>query len=564
MTTSKGGRPATGQVKWLRTTRVRPPRYEWHARFTLNGKRTRWARLDPKGVLGLGEGDEDRARAQAQLVYQRALEQGAVPDYIEQTVREYAAAWLKDREPRVNSIRDDRGRLEHHVLPVVGDLDVRAFGREDVERMRDELDRDIERGYSVDAKGTRRRFSWITARNCWTVWTGMCADMVSSKRRELRVRDDNPCRDVRPPERGGTKAKQYLYPSEFLQLVSCEKVPLRWRRAAAIAVYTYTRDAELRVLEWGTDFDLEHGVLHVTRAYNRRKPAETKGTKSDTPRRFAVEANLLPLLRAMHEHCKGKGLVIQLPSERAMARNLRRWLWKAGVRRPALHDPTPTSKPLTWHDLRATGATWLAIRGDDPLKIRQRCGHADFATTERYIREAEAVRDGFGDVFPELPGCLLDPFGKAMPGAGGGLERGELGGSSEPGRGPSGSGSVSDTIPNPATVRLKTSPSGRGGRDSNATGEDARTPWNLAAAIADSEVVESEPTRTDAGSRHLAVVSSRLEHDEPELLTVAELERAIVDAVRMNLGEVARALASSLERRLRPENVIELATRRRS
>lgn len=543
MTTSKGGRPATGQVKWMLTKRVSPPRYEWHARFTLNGKRTRWGRLDPKGLLCLGEHDEPRARAQAQLVYQRALELGAVPDYIEQTVREYAGAWLKDREPRVNSIRDDRGRLDHHVLPVVGDLDVRAFGRDDVERMRDELDRDIERGYSVDAKGKRRTFSWITARNCWTVWTSMCAEMVSSKRRELRVRDDNPCRDVRPPERGGTKAKQYLYPSEFLQLVSCEKVPLRWRRAVAIAVYTYTRDAELRVLEWATDFDLGHGVLHITRAFNRRKPGETKGTKSDTPRRFAVEANLLPLLRTMHEHCKGKGLVIQLASERAMARNLRRWLWKAGVRRAALHEPTPTSKPLTWHDLRATGATWLAIRGDDPLKIQQRCGHADFATTQRYIREAEAVRDGFGDVFPELPACLLDAFGKAPDRA-------------------VGSGEVSDTIPNPATIRPKTRGNGRGGRDSNATGENAPSPENLAAALADSEVVEFEPTRTDAGSRHLAVVSSRLEHDEPEL-TVVEIERAIVDAVRMGLGEVARALAASLDRRLRAGNVVELASRRR-
>jgi hypothetical protein len=50
----------------------------------------------------------------------------------------------------------------------------------------------------------------------------MCADMVSAKKRELRVREDNPCRDVKAPERGARKAKQYLYPSEFLQFVSCE------------------------------------------------------------------------------------------------------------------------------------------------------------------------------------------------------------------------------------------------------------------------------------------------------------------------------------------------------
>jgi hypothetical protein len=81
--------------------------------------------------------------------------------------------------------------------------------------------------------------------------------------------------------------------------------------------------------------------------------------------------------------------------------------WKAGVRRPELHEGSPTRKPLTWHDLRATGATWMAVRADDPLKIKQRCGHTTFTTTEIYIREAEAVREGFGEVFPVLPKVLI-------------------------------------------------------------------------------------------------------------------------------------------------------------
>jgi Phage integrase family len=113
-----------------------------------------------------------------------------------------------------------------------------------------------------------------------------------------------------------------------------------------------------------------------------------------------------------------KGLVVQLASERAMARNLRRWLWKAGVRRPELHVATPTRKAITWHDLRATGATWMAIRNDAPLSIKRVLGHRTFATTEIYIREADAIREGFGEVFPTLPAALLDPFGsfaKVLP-----------------------------------------------------------------------------------------------------------------------------------------------------
>jgi hypothetical protein len=65
-------------------------------------------------------------------------------------------------------------------------------------------------------------------------------------------------------------------------------------------------------------------------------------------------------------------------------------------------------KAMTFHDLRATGLTWLAVRGDDPLKIKQRAGHAAFTTTEGYIREAEAVADGFRAAFPALPASLLE------------------------------------------------------------------------------------------------------------------------------------------------------------
>lgn len=47
------------------------------------------------------------------------------------------------------------------------------------------------------------------------------------------------------------------------------------------------------------------------------------------------------------------------------------------------------------------------MRGDDPLKIQRAAGHAVFQTTEGYIRDADALREGFGKVFPELPAELV-------------------------------------------------------------------------------------------------------------------------------------------------------------
>ena len=49
----------------------------------------------------------------------------------------------------------------------------------------------------------------------------------------------------------------------------------------------------------------------------------------------------------------------------------------------------------------------MAVRGDDPLKIRHRAGHKQFSTSQRYIREAEILREGFGVPFPPLPAELI-------------------------------------------------------------------------------------------------------------------------------------------------------------
>jgi hypothetical protein len=56
--------------------------------------------------------------------------------------------------------------------------------------------------------------------------------------------------------------------------------------------------------------------------------------------------------------------------------------------------------------LRATALTWLAMRGDEPLSIRDRAGYANFATTEGYIRRGRNAQ-GLGVPFPALPTSLL-------------------------------------------------------------------------------------------------------------------------------------------------------------
>jgi hypothetical protein len=103
----------------------------------------------------------------------------------------------------------------------------------------------------------------------------------------------------------------------------------------------------------------------------------------------------------MRTEARGAGSVIDLPDDRHLARALRTWLRFAGHDGPEL-ERSATRAALTWHDLRATGISWRAGRGDDPTRIMVAAGHSDFATTQKYIRRGAIVSAGAG-VFPELP-----------------------------------------------------------------------------------------------------------------------------------------------------------------
>jgi len=98
---------------------------------------------------------------------------------------------------------------------------------------------------------------------------------------------------------------------------------------------------------------------------------------------------------------------VKLPPDTALADTLRDALREAGVTRPDLFGSEATRKPITWYDLRATGITWRAIRGDNPIAIMRQAGHEDFKTTTRYTREAEAVGASLGEPFSPMPRAML-------------------------------------------------------------------------------------------------------------------------------------------------------------
>lgn len=370
---------------------------QWKAQVTLRkvpGEKT------PRVWIALGADiTEEQARAKALRHSETAKTRSATTRaaVTGETAREWFEKWCKARDARgLHTVRNDRSRIDNHVLPLLGDTPMAGVTTEQIEDVRDAL----------DARIRANTLSWKTAANVWALITSAFEDASAAKDRSLRVRKDNPALTVKAPDRGARRSKQFLYPSEFLSLVSCEAVPVEYRIVYAAAVYLFARAGELEAMEC-EDVDVVHGVAHIHRAvdYDSGRVVEVK---SDEARRFSIEPTVLPMLRRLIE-ARGKkgGRIFQpFPPKKDHAESLRAHLLLAGVTRAELFVTDATRKQLTFHDLRATGITWCVVRGDNSIAIEERAGHRHAQSTRVYVRRMRAMGEGFGHVFPALPDSL--------------------------------------------------------------------------------------------------------------------------------------------------------------
>jgi integrase len=257
----------------------------------------------------------------------------------------------------------------------------------------------------IDRKVAANELMATTALRIWSVVRVMFRDASRSKIRALRVRDDNPAHGVAGPDATASRSSTFLYPSEFLRLVSCEQVPMVFRRLYAVTVYLFPRAGEMRSIRW-EDIDLKTGRVHIHMSVDR-KGSEGR-TKTDADRQWVAEKTLLPLLRVMkRDDPKEVRVFPWIPQRHNLARALRQHLEMAGVKRADLFADDESRRPLTFHDLRATGITWQAMRGDSPTAIMERVGHASLQTTQGYIRRGLLLVSSKEKVFPRLPDSLL-------------------------------------------------------------------------------------------------------------------------------------------------------------
>jgi integrase len=307
------------------------------------------------------------------------------------------------------------------IAPLIGPKPMVLVTKNDIEDIRDALDVAIAAwtkngGKSSGKKG--REISGKTATNVWTALTSSFKAATSSKRRDLRVLDGkpNPCLGVEPPGDSTSRKvrrKTFIYPREAVALLACKTIPRDWREVYAIALYTYLRPGELRVLTW-SDVDFDAGHINITKAWDYQdekiKPPKTANGVRSVP----IEASLLPLLERMKEDAgedSASALVVPRLSafgEDHLAEQFRRHLKLAKVDRVELHTSTLTHVQGNFRSCRDTGITWLAMTGLGVDKMLRRAGHDDVNTTMGYVKLAEDLSGKLGTPFGPLPERLLE------------------------------------------------------------------------------------------------------------------------------------------------------------
>ena len=405
MTTNKGGRKRTGTVEPWGTHADGTPRFRF--RLMLDDG-TRTPRYDvPHGM------DETKARAyvaglQAQedaekrlLVIKRDRARSKAEETRQphdgETWNAWFARYLPTKECGESHRRISEAVANKWISPVIGTKAVRSLTRDDVEDVRDKLD------HALDAKEIRPS----TARNAWSVLTGALKSAYAARDRSLRVHSSPLHFGILPPKRGASRQRPWLYPREWSAYVNCAAVPVEWRQAAALALYTGLRPGELRALTW-SDVDLDALTITVSKAHDE----ETGGTKApktaQSQRVIPLHPELVPMLRAIEGEPGDPVVTIFDEHEDRMADVFRSQLRDAGIERARLWSDTDTEEPADFRTLRDSHATWLALSGVNDKVIQRRLGHASPTTTDRYIKAAESFStEHIGTPFPPLPGELL-------------------------------------------------------------------------------------------------------------------------------------------------------------
>lgn len=298
------------------------------------------------------------------------------PELGEQTFREYATQWMRDRvlKPRTVELYD--GLLTNHLHPTFGDLGMSDIDEAAVRRWRKQR---------LDAgPKAKRPFGPVTVAKAYRLLHAICETAAEDD----RIIPRNPCHIDGAGKEESDEREIVPLPVVFKL---AERVPVRYRLLVLLATFADLRWGELAGLRRG-DLDLEVCEIRIRNVLSQR---DKGGLHFDTPKSAAGKRTVSfseELVGEIRWHLERfaepgeQGLVFVGPKGGKLRRsNFHKSVWtkaREAVGLSALH----------FHDLRHTGGTLTAGTGATLKELMARLGHSSVRAAMIY-QHATSDRD---------------------------------------------------------------------------------------------------------------------------------------------------------------------------
>jgi integrase len=287
------------------------------------------------------------------------------------TLREYAAAWLAERDLEATTREHYRHLLDDHILPTLGDIFISEIVPAMVRSWHANLARASGTGRSkVPDRPTARAHAYGLLRTICN--TAVAEEVIAA----------NPCRI-----RGAGQAKRVkqIRPASLAELEALVRaMPQRYRLLVLLASWCGLRFGELAELR-RSDVDVTNAVIHVRRGVVRTKDGRVvKGPKSDAGRRdVSIPPHLMDAVKAhLRKNSSGRDDLL-FPARHGGH------LAPATLYRVFYPARNAAGRPdLRFHDLRHTGAVLAAQTGAGLADLMSRLGHSTPAAAMRYQHAA--------------------------------------------------------------------------------------------------------------------------------------------------------------------------------
>ena len=267
-----------------------------------------------------------------------------------------AQEYLNWAEEGKKSYKDDIGRYQNHLSPLLSKKVANEIGVLDIVRIKKVLE--------------KKALSPATVKHCVVLTRQIFNHAISLK----LFSGKNPVRETLKASKGFVKQKsnkrtRFLSQEEAKELLNIIKESsIQTYQICCVSLYTGLRMGEIFSLTW-QDVDLTNKLLYI------RNP------KNDTPRHAYLTPALADIFKKLSS--KKTGLIFPDRNGKRIAQ-LSDTFNRAVDRLELNKDVTNKLNRVVPHTLRHTFASWLAMQGETLLNIKELMGHKSIEMTERY------------------------------------------------------------------------------------------------------------------------------------------------------------------------------------